>query len=54
MGKLFSEHSLVQQGRNNDPVLPSIDSSMQNLGKATTAWGFQPQAVADLPNTIFL
>ena len=30
---------LLQQGRNNDPVLPCIDSSMQNLGKAMTAWG---------------
>jgi hypothetical protein len=33
------KNSVVQQGRNNDPVLPSIDSSMQNLGKVTTAWG---------------
>ena len=33
------KNSVVQQGRNNAPVLPSIDSSMQNLGKAMTAWG---------------
>jgi len=34
-----AKNSVVQQGRNSAPVLPSIDSSMQNLGKATTAWG---------------
>jgi len=36
---LDSFFAVVQQGRNNAPVIANKNPSMQSCGKAATAWG---------------